>query len=1188
MFLKRITVAGFKSFCDRVDFDFGPGVTCVVGPNGCGKSNVVDALKWVLGEQSARSLRGRQMIDMIFNGSSSRRSSSLAQVELHFDNADRTLNMDSDEVVVTRKLYRSGESEYLLNQASARLKDIRELFLDTGIGVGAYSIIEQGRVDALLHSSAADRRVIFEEAAGISRYKARRKEAQRKLERTEQNLLRVEDIIEELAKRLRSVKLQAGKARNYKEYEARLNELRSSFAMAEYHRFSQVVAKLAERVDEHSDRATGLQTDIDRCETDEAQITVKLDKLADEISEADNTLVRNQSDLAAARERIESADARLDEQSSTLQRAHARRNADEQKLADARTRFDEAQGSVERLQTETDELHGRIDELNEEDRELAREHTQALAILEDEKAGIIDLLRKSAQTHNEIIRLNTHRESLVGQKGRLAQRDTVIRGELEAALEQRVQMSRRLNEVEALIEQETARLGEKKAEAARIDAVRQSLVDELAEAKERRSALLSRREVLDDLQRRRDGIGAGVRQVLDRQHHPDAHPYVRAVDGLVADVFEVDVEHARVIEAAVGESDQCLVVSDSRLFLEDPAVFATLDGRLAALRVDGLPPLVNSRDFSQEPGFVARAIDLVRFDARHERLAIYLLGKTVVVDNLDTALRLAREDVSSHRFVTTDGDLVESNGRISLGPPDAVTGLISRKSELRDIDEQLTAQQQTIASLSDTLNRTQAEAAHLDGVQQELRTAIYESNTAKVEANAALQSIAETVDRLSNEQPLIAQEVALIEQQIDEVHAKSSEGNKSLEAIEADNQRREALVSAHQERINGLAARRHEVQANLTQLKVANGQLSEKRAAAAQTINALRHTMHELEASIENAAHDVAQCTQRIAEAASIKREAGENVTRLSERIERDQDDCARLRQERERLRHHLDELAERVKSARQELNRVLDEMHEHEKSLAETRVRRDDLVARIRDEMDIDLVERYRQYEHEEQDWEAVETEIAELRRKMDRLGNVNLDAIQELEELEHRHDFLTQQRDDLNSSRRQLEQLINQLNAESEQRFREAFEKIRDHFRQLFRKLFGGGRADIVIEDPENMLDSGIEIVAQPPGKDLQSISLMSGGEKSMTAIALLMSIFKNRPAPFAILDEVDAALDEANNDRFNRIVQEFVSQSQFLIITHSKRTMSIGDHLYGITMQEPGVSTRVSVELGDVNAA
>lgn len=1188
MFLKRITAAGFKSFCDRVDFEFGPGVTCIVGPNGCGKSNVVDALKWVLGEQSARSLRGRQMTDMIFNGSSSRRSSSLAQVDLCFDNTDRSLGVDHDAVTITRKLYRSGESEYLLNQSPARLKDIRELFLDTGVGIGAYSIIEQGRVDALLQSSPHDRRVIFEEAAGISRYKARRKEATRKLERTGQNLLRVEDIIEELEKRLRSVKLQAGKARNFREYEAQLNQLRSTFALAEYHRFTEAITKLSQRVHESSDQATALRTQIDCHEKDEAQISVRLDELADAISQSDNALIRAQSDRSGAQERIEAAIARAEEQTLTLMRARERLNADRIKIETTTKRLEAEDAAAVAIREESDELRAGIETLHETDRELARNVTQALAILEDEKSGIIDLLRRSAQTHNEIIRLNTHRESLLGQKGRLAQRDTELSAELQSAMRQRSELTARLREVENLISAETGRLNEKKSEAARIDGVRQALVDELATARETRSALTSRREVLHDLQTRRDGIGTGIRQLLDQRDSASAPAFAGAVDGLVADVFEVDVKYARIIEAAIGETDQYLVVSDSAAFLRDTGAFADLDGRLTALRLDSLPPLINTRDFSDRPGFVARAIDLVRFADRHERLANFLLGKTIVVEDLDTALQLSRDDVAGHRFVSRQGDVVESDGRIGLGPASSTAGLISRKSELRDIDDRLGRENELIDSLADRLNRTQAEASHLDDIQQELRAAIYESSTAKVEANAALQSIADTVERLSHEQPLIAQEVAMIEAQVGDVLEKSAEGSRSLDEMAGDNKEREQKVAAHQRRIDELNAKRSQTQEELTHLRIAAGTLTEKRAGAAQTINALRQSLHELKIALSAGEQDAAQCQERIDEAKHTESAAREALVRLTGDTEQHENTCARLRSERDQLRHNLDELSRLVKAARSDLNARIELMHEDEKTLAETNVRRDDLVARTAEETATDLAEHYEHYEHQEQDWEAVETEIAELRRKMERLGNVNLDAIAELEELEARHGFLCGQRDDLDASRRQLEQLIDKLNQESEQRFKDAFEAIRGHFRELFRKLFGGGRADILIENPDDMLDSGIEIVAQPPGKDLQVISLMSGGEKSMTAIALLMSIFRNRPAPFAILDEVDAALDEANNDRFNSIVQEFVSQSQFLIITHSKRTMSIGDHLYGITMQEPGVSTRVSVELGDVNAA
>ncbi|MDO8629989.1 MAG: AAA family ATPase, partial [Phycisphaerales bacterium] len=559
MQLKRVTVCGFKSFADKVDFEFGPGVTCIVGPNGCGKSNVVDAFKWVLGEQSARSLRGRQMGDMIFNGSTTRKSSSVAQVDLVFDNADRSIPLDQPEVTVSRKLYRSGESEYLINGTLARLKDIREMFLDTGIGVDAYSVIEQGRVDQLLQSSPVDRRVIFEEAAGISRYKARKREAERKLERTNQNLLRVADVIEELEKRLRSVKLQAGRARSYVEYQTRLNELRSSFALAEYHRFSEELERLGREAQGCSDRVTALRTDIDRKEAEESEVTLRLDRLAQEIGQADNQLVRVRANIAAQEERTEAARKRIDEQQAQQTRASDRLEADTRRIEGGRRDLDEVQDSAQALQQQTHELRARIEELNRQDSELARELTQCQAILEDEKAGIIDLLRRSAHTHNEIVRLNTHRESLIGQKGRLSVRDAQIATELEVSLEQKAQFGRRLREVESLIAEETRRLEEKKQEAARVNAVRQGLVEELAHAKERRSALKSRRELLTDLQRKMDGVGAGVRRVLDAVRRggeddpggrPNAAPYAKVI-GLLADIFETDIEHAAVIEAAL-------------------------------------------------------------------------------------------------------------------------------------------------------------------------------------------------------------------------------------------------------------------------------------------------------------------------------------------------------------------------------------------------------------------------------------------------------------------------------------------------------------------------------------------------------------------------------------------------------------------------------------------------------------
>jgi chromosome segregation protein len=1156
-----------------------------------------------------------------------------------------------EEVAVTRKLYRSGESEYLLNKQTSRLKDIRELFMDTGVGTEAYSVIEQGKVDILLQSSPTERRLIFEEAAGISKYKARKKEAQRKMERTQQNLLRVADIVEELEKRLRSVKLQAGKARNFLEYQTRLNELRASFSLAEYHRHSETIARLAREARTQDDRATELKTTIGRHETREVELNTELDRLGEEITEADNELVRAQSEVTTQQERVAAGQRRLEEQESLRERSAQRKAADCERLRDNEIELHRVQESAATLQKQTHELHEGIDQGNEKDRELAREVAQAQALLEDEKAGIIELLRKSAQTHNEIIRLNTHRESLVGQKGRLHTRDSQIRAELEGLFGQQTQMRGRLGEVEELIAAESAKLEEKKLEATRAGTLRQQLVDELAKAKEHRSALESRRELLLDLQQKRDGIGAGVRRILEAKEEADegedgllVHSVVgtsgqatsgtpqatfdtrqpisgplqatsgirqpisgtlqttagarratgsprgvfSCVRGLVADIFEADVPHAHLIEAALGESDQHLVVEDGAGFLSNLATLGDLPGRVTALCMDRLPPVIEERVFADQPGFVARAVDLVAYGDDFRQLAYHLLGKTIVVETLEDAAALARDDVYGHRFVTLSAEVFEADGRVSLGPAGSRAGLISRKSELKDIDVQLGAMAEEIAKLGDQLNRTGAEVGHLERIQQELRTAIYECNTAKVEASASLQSIGESISRLSEEQPVIAREVELIEHQITEAHRQSEEGGASLEAIERENTAREEAVTRRREMIDEVVARRRQVQEELTELKVAAGKLTEKRAAAAETINGLRRQMHELQGAIEAASRDAEQCGARIDEARSTIRTGKERLEELSGTIETLEASGIELRGRREKLRLGLEELGEAVKSARTGLSSVEAGLHELEMSLAETKVRLDELTARVAGELNIDLAQRYKSYEHAEQDWEAVENQIAELRGKIERLGNVNLDAITELDELEERHTFLTGQRDDLEQSLQQLEKLIAKLDTESIERFRAAFTVIRDHFRTLFRKLFGGGRADIVLEDAEDPLECGIEILAQPPGKELLSISLMSGGEKTMTAIALLMSIFKSRPAPYAILDEVDAALDEANNDRFNMIIREFVADSQFIIITHAKRTMSVADELYGITMQEPGVSTRVSVKVAGTNVA
>jgi len=1185
MFLKRVSLQGFKSFADRVQFDFGPGITCVVGPNGCGKSNIVDSFKWVLGEQSAKSLRGRQMQDMIFNGSGARKATGMAQVDLAFDNTDRALPYDADEVVVTRKLFRSGESEYYLGGQLVRLKDIRELFLDTGVGTEAYSVIEQGKVELLLQSSPAERRIVFEEAAGISKYKARKKEAERKLERTQQNLLRAEDIINEVEKRLRSVKYQAGKARSFQTYQARLKELRAGYAMAEYHRHSEELGHVQRAAGQAEDEVIALRTRIDANEAEASQLAARADRLTEELTVAESESVKVRAELEAQSERIQGATRRIEEQQHNRERALRQLEANRHRLDEMESELAGLEQQVNELTGRAEDQHAQVERLLSEDHHCAQELTHVQALLEDEKAGIIELLRRTSQLHNEIATLGKHRESLQDRQDELSQRDAAIADELRGLLAQKADLERRIVEIDNLIVEETRRLNEKRIEPQRIDATRARLAEELAETKEARSGLVSRRDLLRDLERKMEGVGAGVRRLLEQRAAAQAHPELDqpalgAIWGLVADAFNPDVAHAAIGEAALGELDQFLVVTDSERFLADESLFQDLPGRLAAFCLDRLPPVMNVRDFSDHPGFVARAADYVQVPESLEGLARHLLAKTVVVRTLSDARALAAQDTAGHRFVTLAGQTVEPDGCIRLGPPQSDSGLISRRSELRAIDEQIIEEEARIERLADQLSRTSAEAAHLDELQHELRTAIYESHTTRVETNAILQSVSERVHRLTQEQPLIAGQVASLQRELEAATARSSENETSLGHLEDENQVRRQELEKHQRRIDDLADHRRTLAEALTEARVSAAQFAEKRRAAAESMEVLRRNMGETRETVDAADVEARECQARIDDSQAVIGRCRTRRAELQQQIEALDGRTLQLKHDREQVRVAAEELAAATKNCRTALAEAEERLHDAQMRLAETRIRRDELAARVRDELGLDLVEMYESYDHAEQDWAAMEAEIADLRGKLDRLGNVNLDAIAEQEELEQRAEFLTTQRDALTHSMKELERLIEQLNAESRRRFREAFERIRENFRELFRKLFAGGKADIILEDPENILDCGIEIVARPPGKELQSISLLSGGEKAMTAIALLMAIFRSRPAPFAILDEVDAALDEANNQRFTGIIQEFLDRSQFIVITHSKRTMAVGDRLYGITMQEPGVSTLVSV--------
>jgi chromosome segregation protein len=1252
MRLKKLILHGFKSFADRTEFVFDSPITGIVGPNGCGKSNVVDGFKWVLGEQSAKSLRGEAMLDVIFNGSGNRKPAGMAEVVLVFDNppredGTRTLNLDADEVAVGRRLFRDGTSEYQVNNKVSRLKDIRELFLDTGVGVDAYSVIEQGRVAALLEANPDERRLIFEEAAGISKFKARKKEAQRKLEKVDQNLLRVTDIVEEVEKRLRSVKVQAGRARTYQEYSVRLTELRLSYALQEYHTLHTQVTDLDSQRDDAQFRLEDASSDLARKQNELAGKREQHEGLSQKRQQLEYDLVQAGAALQSARQRQQYAKQQLEQIADQIETYNADRDAADLKLDEVSQGLTTETQTLERLTAELEEHRRLINERQEAFRDGQLQLNQANQQVEQHKAAVLDLMRKLSGVNSRLGAIEIERKNIGVNQGRLGERRQVVLSEMEALEVQRAQSQEKLDEALAHIADQQSQLDSRREESAQLGKQIAHIGEQLGTAKEHRSGLLSRQKLLKDLEAKREGVSEGVKSVLRQREQK--FPFVR---GLVADVLRVDVEHAHVIEAALDGRDQWLVTDNSagafaaRELLEElegRVNFLCTDSRGALSRGTGFQPVQtpldqpepsaakdsfvsertqhgletratdNAYDWNQHSQRIRLAADLVRVEPIDGLIAQHLLGRTIVVDTLADAAELHRTAPHGWRYVTLSGEVLESDGILRAGPLTAAMGLLSRRSELEALGQQIADVDVRIEQLTRQLTDGNASARALEEQQNALRNEVYRTNTVKVELSSKISQTNDKQASLRREQPVLDRELQNLLDQSGRLKTEEAALTEKRQEHEADQASRQQQIEEQTANQKRLAEEIRHLGEQLTASRVQLGQVQEKQLASQQQVQRmtgaraeLLQQVERLQRSVEAVAGKRGGIEAELQSASAAEATAIEQQRDLRERIET----AAGQVTEAAKAVQVLTGEVETLRGEHAEVEQIL---HSLQIRLSEVKVRLETLVQRTLDELQLDLPTKYQGlsaddgpgYQPGDVDWDAIAEEIKQLRDKLHRLGNVNLDAIGEQDELEKRSEFLSTQVQDLTSSKQQLEDLINEINVESSARFEQTFNAVREHFQGLFRKLFGGGKADIFLETevpaPRNMqvegeatkmiklevLDAGIEIIARPPGKQPVSISQLSGGEKTMTCVALLMSIFKSKPSPFCILDEVDAALDEANNQRFNLIVQEFLEQSQFIIITHSKRTMQIADVLYGVTMQEQGVSKRVAVKFDQVDS-
>ncbi|MFD2116860.1 chromosome segregation protein SMC [Paenibacillus yanchengensis] len=1183
MYLKRIELAGFKSFADKTELEFVNGITAVVGPNGSGKSNISDGIRWVLGEQSAKSLRGGKMEDVIFAGSDARKAVNYSEVSLTLNNEDNTLPLEYNEVTVTRRVHRSGESEYLINKQPCRLKDITELFMDTGIGKEAYSIIGQGRIEEILSTRSEDRRGIFEEASGIVKYKMRKKEAQKKLDETEQNLLRIHDLIYELEDQIDPLAKQAEKATKFKTWREELKAKEISMYVYQIEQVHTAWTKASEQLQSLEHEKLQLATVVSKhdalLESDRQNlrnIELELDQLHELMLQVSEDVERTEGygEVLKERQRNLQHNKTQLEQNIILQ---------DEKIVSLAKEETEWRGKAWKLELELEQLQKQL--LEEQERLVGVAESIAMEKQEVLKSELLEVLSTIAAHRNEIRYVNQQEEMSQRRQERLKEDEVKW-------LEQQAKLQEKQTELQEHIAHLLQKMEQLREQTFAANEKLQLLHDNSEQAEQtlrkweqQRDSFVSRRDTMQEMQEALDGFMHGVKEVLKAARRSNSG--LTGVHGAVAELIQVPEKMETAIETALGGALQHIVMDSEQSsrqaiqFLKQRQL-----GRATFLPMD----VIKSRSLSDMdrqqlealPGFIGIAAELIQSEAKYKDIVFNLLGNVLIAESLEAANQIAAKLKYRYRVVTVGGDIVNAGGSMTGGSLHKKgASLLGRQRQIDQLEQQIAAAHTTI----EKLNHSRADLRKEQSIQKQmidqLREEAEQARFAEKEAGSELAQIANEFQQLAEFLEIAGADQQVQQQELTELKLSSERAVEQLALLEQREQTLQEQIQQAEQMRKISEAQKEQLQSQLTELKIAVAKIDQERLnfidQAARMQNEIRTAKHELAVMKEQLTKQVTELEEHANETVSQQEKL--NQLRLKKMQCAERTDF--IRADRIKLLTALDQGESETKEQREQLSAVEDKLRQTEISSNRLDVELDNLLRKLSEEYELSIElakERYMLPEH----IDTIEHEVRSLKRQIAALGEVNLGAIDEYERVKERFQFLTEQSDDLIEAKTTLYQVISEMDEEMSKRFRTTFEAIRSHFIVVFSKLFGGGRADLVMVEPANVLDTGIDIVAQPPGKKLQNLQLLSGGERALTAIALLFAILHVKPVPFCVLDEVEAALDEANVVRFAQYLREFSELTQFIVVTHRKGTMEEADVLYGITMEEGGVSKLVSVRL------
>ena len=1197
MHLNSIKIRGFKSFAEEIELILEPGITTIVGPNGCGKSNVSDAIRWVLGEQSARSLRCTSMRDLLFNGGANFAPAQKTEVALRFSNnglgnpetsTQDTPNiaLGSPEVEVCRHLTRAGESRYLINQNPCRLRDISELFMDTGIGVDAYSVMEQSKIDLILNVRPEERRFLFDEVAGITKYKHRKKTALRKLEQTEQNLVRINDIIQELQHETEALKEQAEQARHYNAQHAQLKQFELDLARREYDKlhadYSQAQADLDEILTSVATASETLKTAEERIEgttnrqseLDEAIRAgqTALREIETQIEQIERQIVlhkERQLNIQKQRERALQTLESLKAQQSTL-------------LAQKRERTQEHQKLEASCKIEESRLAARQQLLTQ----LAERITAAKASVQEAQTTLQETATELEDSERKRLAVEHELTSREGNLNRLKENTAALTAELKSATDTHAAVQRaetklkvELVQVEAERNQVETNLQENQDALRKIESELQGLQSALG-------SNVSRLKSLQELQSAYEGYYTGVRAIMKaKTHYPDQF---QGVCGVVAELLRTHAKYEVAVEVALGSAIQNVITETA----EDAQNGVAFLKKHRAGRVRFIPlDMIRGRRFNDEAllkqsGVIGIATELIDYDTKYEIAMQYLLGTTLVVEDLDTAIALTRQFRPNVRFVTLDGEVIDTSGAITGGQTSQKqAGLLGRSRELETLKNEIGKLTQNSNRKDQKRKAYAATIAKLEKNRQDLTRDWQDKRLEKA-------SLTKDVEQANLQVTRLEQQLATVEienRELRKAVAGSREEQQALEteilALTQKRDRTQRWIQRISEQIESEDRKRTEVAGNCQEMEVF---LAGQR----QKLQGLGSELETIEETYQRTNKDIAEQQAIIDSDEQTKIDLGEQVEAAQRKFLHLGGDRAEaeahvdeLTEERETLLEEVTVLQKEMRATRRNFERQNKARHQLEVKTTQFEMRIKSVSTRIHDKYQVSI-DALPPLTNDEQAMDEIDLldSIEKLKAELSGMGAVNLKAIEAYEEHKKRHDFLISQRDDVQQSMQATIQAIEKINQTSREVFLETFEQVQTNFQEVFTQLFGGGETELLLTDPSDVLDSGIDIIARPPGKRPQSITQLSGGERSLVAIGLLFAVFKIKPSPFCVLDEVDAALDEANILRFANLIRAYAENTQFIIITHNRRTMEIADAMYGVTMEQAGISKIVSAKFAE----